>query len=74
MERVKARATVDALGNDEYLVKVWGDEPHDFVREYRIENKSDKEAAFEGIARFVDEMESNHDGIVEDASGQVAGS
>lgn len=60
---VKAKAIVDILresltkGDNMYRVEVWGEEPHDFVRTYTIDGKSDTFAAQEGIRRFVEEME-----------------
>ena len=35
---------------------VMGDAPHDYMRTYRIEAKSDSLAARQGIDRFVDEI------------------
>jgi hypothetical protein len=63
MQRVLASAIVDVvkeaqnghLGN--FKVEVWGKEPHDYVRHYQINAKSDTLAAQEGINRFVEEME-----------------
>jgi hypothetical protein len=40
-----------------YKVEVWGKEPHDYVRIYEIQARSDDAAAREGIERFVQEME-----------------
>jgi len=40
-----------------FRVEVWGHEPHDYVRHYEIQAKSDTMAAQEGIRRFVEEME-----------------
>ena len=40
----------------EFEVVVMGDEPHDFVRTYRITAKDDNMAARAGIDRFVDEI------------------
>jgi hypothetical protein len=37
-------------------VHVWGEEPHDHRRDYLIQAKTDKDAAFEGIRQFVEEM------------------
>lgn len=62
---VKARATVDvirkaphpAIGLSKYGVEVWGERPHDFVRIYEIDAKTDTIAAQEGIRRFVEDME-----------------
>jgi hypothetical protein len=61
--RVLANAVVDVLkeptpttiGN--FHVEVWGKEPHDFVRHYEIQAKTDTMAAQEGLRRFVEEME-----------------
>jgi hypothetical protein len=38
-------------------VEVWGEPPHDHRRTYTIVAASDKDAAFEGIHFFVEEME-----------------
>jgi hypothetical protein len=35
-----------------FKVEVWGREPHDYVRVYTIEAKSDTLAAQEGLRRF----------------------
>jgi hypothetical protein len=53
---VRCRATVDLLNNTDhsglprvglnfYEVKVWGEEPHDYVRKYKIYAKTDDAAA-----------------------------
>ena len=47
-------ATPHRLGT--YEVHVVGREPHDYVRIYRISQKSEDEAAREGIDRFVEEI------------------
>lgn len=39
-----------------YRVEVWGREPHDYVRVYTIEAKSDTLAAQEGLRRFDEEI------------------
>ena len=70
MKRILANAAVDVkreptpkvLG--QFSVEVWGQEPHDFVRHYEIQAKSDTIAAQEGLRRFVEEME--HAGSKED--------
>jgi predicted TIM-barrel fold metal-dependent hydrolase len=60
---VKAKAVVDLLresatkGENLYRVEAWGESPHDFVRIYTVDAKSDTLAAQEGIRRFVEEME-----------------
>lgn len=64
-EMIRARAVVDIVkdplpngrGLGTFKVEVWGDEPHDFVRLYEIQARSDTMAAQEGISRFVNEME-----------------
>ena len=63
MRRVLAKAILDVtkeptpttLGS--FSVEVWGEEPHDFVRHYEIQAKTDTMAAQEGLRRFVEEME-----------------
>lgn len=63
MRRVLAKAILDVikqptpttLGN--FSVEVWGEEPHDFVRHYEIQAKTDTMAAQEGLRLFVEEME-----------------
>lgn len=35
-----------------WRVEVWGKEPHDFTVVYEVSAKSEKDAAFEGLARF----------------------
>lgn len=59
-ERVKARAVVDKLDNGQYHVQVWGDPPHDFVREYTVDAENEAGAAFSCIDKFVIEMETKH--------------
>jgi hypothetical protein len=54
---VRCRSTVDMISDGKWHVEVWGDEPHDFRRTYTIDAESDQKAAFEGIRRFVEEME-----------------
>ena len=39
-----------------FRVEVWGREPHDYVRVYTIEAKSDTLAAQEGLRRFDEEI------------------
>lgn len=39
-----------------FKVTVWGREPHDYVRTYDLQAKSDSMAAREGLDRFVDEI------------------
>jgi hypothetical protein len=63
MRRVLASATVDTikpaglrmLGT--YHVEVWGQPPLDFARVYKIQAKSEDQAAKDGIDKFVAEME-----------------
>lgn len=63
MEPVRANAVVDAIRPSTpisiglFKVEVWGYEPHDYVRIYEIQAKTDTIAAQEGIQRFVAEME-----------------
>lgn len=63
MTRVLANAIVDiihdvpALGLGTFRVEVWGRDPHDYVRVYTIQAKSDNLAAQEGLRRFVAEIE-----------------
>lgn len=62
-ERILCRATVDVetspipgrLGR--FSVEVFGDPPHDYVRTYTIQAKSDTMAAQEGLRRFVEDIE-----------------
>jgi len=64
MERILAHAIVDRIeipvvngsGNGMWRVEVWGEEPHDYVRIYTINAKSDTLAAQEGLRRFEDEV------------------
>ena len=60
-QRVLCRAHVDKIKENQWLVEVFGLEPHDFVRRYEIDAKSDTLAAHEGIRRFVEEMEARRD-------------
>lgn len=63
MSRVLANAIVDiihaptAVGLGTFRVEVWGRQPHDYVRVYTIQAKSDNLAAQEGLRRFVAEIE-----------------
>ena len=59
--RVLANAIVDVIrepivGMGLYRVEVWGKEPHDYVRIYEIQAKSDTMAAQEGLRRFEEEF------------------
>lgn len=62
-QRILAKAVVDVdqeatpvrLGK--YTVEVWGEPPHDYVRVYTIQAKSDTMAAQEGLRRFVEDIE-----------------
>lgn len=62
-ERILCRATVDVdqaptpvcLGV--FRVEVFGEPPHDYVRTYTIQAKSDTMAAQEGLRRFVEDIE-----------------
>lgn len=40
----------------EFEVVVMGDEPHDYMRTYRVKAKDDSMAARDGIDRFVEEI------------------
>lgn len=61
---IYANAIVDIIdappahghGLGKFKVTVWGKEPHDYVRSYEIQAKSDNMAAREGLDRFVDEI------------------
>jgi len=62
-QRILARAIVDVEENSSpfklgrFRVEVFGDEPHDYVRVYTIQAKSDTLAAQEGLRLFVEEIE-----------------
>lgn len=58
MQLVRAQATVDQLDDGKYSVDVWGEKPHNQRRHYVVDARSDKDAAFMCIERFVQEMES----------------
>lgn len=59
---IPARAVVDVIreptviGLGQFRVEVWGKEPHDYVRAYTIDAKSDTLAAQEGLRRFSEEI------------------
>lgn len=61
---IYANAVVDVIeeppahghGLGKFKVTCWGKEPHDFVRSYEIQSKSDNLAAREGLDRFVEEI------------------
>lgn len=59
--RVLCRAHVDKVDENQWLVEVFGLEPHDYTRRYEIAAKSDTLAAQEGIRRFVAEMEARRE-------------
>ena len=40
----------------QFRVEVWGREPHDYVRAYTVEAKSDTLAAQDGLRRFDEEI------------------
>lgn len=69
MPRVLANATCDVIykpapgekGLTLYSVEVFGRDPHDYVRTYRIRAKTDTIAVQEGIGRFVAEMETREE-------------
>jgi hypothetical protein len=62
---IMANAIVDAIeeppphgqGLGSFKVTVYGKEPHDYVRIYTIQAKSDDKAAREGLERFVSDIE-----------------
>ena len=62
-DRVLASAIIDVIREPAlpilgvFRVTVTGLEPHDYVRIYTITAKSDKNAALEGIDKFVAEFE-----------------
>ena len=63
--RIKARAIVDQVKPGRkplWRVIVTGYPPHEEERIYRIKAKVDEDAAFEGINRFVAEMEGRNVG------------
>lgn len=58
-----ASAIVDVIdappphgGLGKFRVEVWGKEPHDYVRVYDMQARTDAEAARAGIDRFVQEI------------------
>ena len=61
---IYANAVVDVIdappahgqGLGRFKVEVWGKEPHDYVRVYEIQSKSDNMAAREGLERFCEEI------------------
>jgi len=61
---IYCNATVDVIdtppahgqGLGKFRVEVYGREPHDYVRIYTINAKSDDAAAKEGLDRFVDDI------------------
>jgi hypothetical protein len=58
--RVRASAKVELIQRgfeSMWEVEVWGEEPNNCRRTYTIRAKNDNVAAFEGIRRFVEEME-----------------
>lgn len=63
MSRILCRATVDVEENPtpfklgRFRVEVFGDEPHDYVRVYTLQARSDTMAAQEGLRRFVEDIE-----------------
>lgn len=64
-EMILANSVVDVIdeppahgqGLGKFRVTVFGKEPHDYVRIYEIQAKSDNVAAREGLDRFIDEIE-----------------
>ena len=61
--RILARATVDVEENPtpvklgRFRVEVFGDPPHDYVRVYTLQARSDTMAAQEGLRLFVEDIE-----------------
>ena len=61
---ILAKSVVDVLeeppphgqGLGRFRVEVWGERPHDFVRVYEVQAKSDTIAAREGLDKFVEEI------------------
>jgi hypothetical protein len=59
---IPASAIVDVLrpatpvGLGLFKVEVWGAAPHDYVRSYTVEAKSDTLAAQEGLRRFDEDI------------------
>tara|TARA_R110000868_G_scaffold102492_4_gene282184 strand:+ start:4099 stop:4305 length:207 start_codon:yes stop_codon:yes gene_type:complete len=64
--RIKASCTVDDLGNMQYEVNVWGENPFDHERAYTLKATSDNLAAQEGIRLFVEEMECLRNAVMKD--------
>jgi len=62
MRKVEVRSFVEVVKEPsrpvlgKYRVEVWGAEPHDYVRIYEIQSRSDILAQQEGITRFEEEM------------------
>ncbi len=62
-QRILAKCTVDVdcpaapLRLGKYRVEVWGEEPHDYVRVYTLQARSDTLAAQEGLRLFVEDIE-----------------
>jgi hypothetical protein len=56
MTPVRCSCIVDPVSEDQWLVTVTGQSPHDQVRIYTIDAKDVKTAAFEGLHRFESEM------------------
>ena len=61
--RILAKATVDVdqeatpIRLGKYRVEVWGEPPHDYVRVYTLQARSDTIAAQEGLRLFVEDIE-----------------
>ena len=61
--RILAKCTVDVdypaapLRLGKYRVEVWGEKPHDYVRVYTLQARSDTLAAQEGLRLFVEDIE-----------------
>jgi len=61
--RILAKCVVDEdrpashLCLGKYRVEVWGEVPHDYVRVYTLQARSDTLAAQEGLRLFVEDIE-----------------
>lgn len=66
MSRILASCTVDDLGQKQFEVHVWGEEPFAHERTYTLGAKDDNSAAQEGLRLFVEEMECLRDANVKD--------
>lgn len=64
--RIRASCTVDDLGQRQFEVHVWGEEPFEHSRTYTLSAKDDNSAANEGLRLFVEEMECLRDAEVKE--------